>query len=133
MIGEDEGGAREREDGSQQHGSRSWTDTEGHGSYDGMAGAILSHQDHLTYLFAGRRVERRRAIKRWRPAEESGGRGDSNHGGQEEGGHGITLGRVHMIAMRRVCWELNDDDHDHPLYAVPRTHDALWILSPWWG
>ncbi len=30
-----------------------------------------------------------------------------------------------MIAMRRVCWELNDDDHDHPLYAVPRTHDLM--------
>ncbi len=40
-------------------------------------------------------MERRRAIKRWRPAEESGGRGDSNHGGQEEGGHGITLGSAH--------------------------------------
>ena len=63
MIREDKGGAQEREDGGQQHGSRSRTDTEGHGSYDGMASAILSHQDHLTYLFAGRRRQRVRTME----------------------------------------------------------------------
>ena len=63
VIREDKGGAQERKDGGQQHGSWCRTDTEGHASNDGMASAILNHQDHLTYLFAGRRKQRVRTMK----------------------------------------------------------------------